>query len=753
MSILPPMPLNTPRRWALATLVLGACIQRTPVSQVSATGGAGNAATSNTAATAFGSVSGESVLGTQGLKAFELQGDVGKVELTTIKVEGQPFTEALRPQITQASGSDWSVQLQAKSVAPIEAGDMLLATFYLRSEKPQDGGATETSFVFELAHAPYTKSVTYPVQANGDWSKVQVRFVAHEHYGAGEAQMIFRLGYEPEAFAIGGISVENFGKKLAFSALPASEAQDRKREFRPGPPVRLEPIEGGELAFEIAPSKVIGRISPYVYGVNSQNAAGLNVSVRRMGGNRQTAYNWELNASSAGSDYRHVNDDWPCTTLGFKNCNEPGAQFLDFVEGNRKAGIDSIVTLPLVDYVSADKSGEVKEAEKAPSKRWNRSYLVKNKPFSLTPDLTDKAVYQDEFVHFLVERLGKADKGGIRFYALDNEPALWPSTHPRIHPEKTTYQEIVTRSEALAAAITKEDPSALVLGGMAYGWSEYLSLQDAPDSKDWNSKSGGTYIDFYLASMKRLEEKAHRRLLHVFDVHWYPEVKGTKRITETDISAKTVAARLQAPRSLWDPAYQEKSWIGDSWGKPIRLIPWLEERIAQNYPGTKLSMTEYNYGAGADVSGGLAQADVLGIFGREGLFMATYWGNGPGTGDLPPYIAAAFKLYRNYDGKGGTYGDTAVTATTDPAKASVYAALDSKRPNVLTIIAINKDQRARYAGKITLQGNAKYGSARAYALDKSGPQVREAQALEIKDNVIDYQLAPLSATLFVCEKR
>ena len=58
---------------------------------------------------------------------------------------------------------------------------------------------------------------------------------------------------------------------------------------------------------------------------------------------------------------------------------------------------------------------------------------------------------------------------------------------------------------------------------------------------------------------------------------------------------------------------------------PIELIPRLMKKIADHYPGTKLSISEYNYGAGGDISGGLAEADVLGIFGREGLFAATMW--------------------------------------------------------------------------------------------------------------------------------
>ena len=40
---------------------------------------------------------------------------------------------------------------------------------------------------------------------------------------------------------------------------------------------------------------------------------------------------------------------------------------------------------------------------------------------------------------------------------------------------------------------------------------------------------------------------------------------------------------------------------------------------ANFYPGTKLAITEYNWGGLDDINGSLAQADILGIFGRERL--------------------------------------------------------------------------------------------------------------------------------------
>jgi mannan endo-1,4-beta-mannosidase len=279
-----------------------------------------------------------------------------------------------------------------------------------------------------------------------------------------------------------------------------------------------------------------------------------------------------------------------------------------------------------------------------------------------------------------------------------------------------------------------------------YGWGEFLNLTDAPDAAE-NNKKYDRYLDFFLAEAKRLEAKHGKRLVHALDVHWYPENRGSKRITEKDVSPKTVAARLQAPRSLWDPEFIEKTWIGDSLGKPIRLIPWLLERIAERYPGTKLTMTEYNFGAGEHISGGLAQIDVLGIFGREGLYMANYWGDGAGNTVLPPYTQAAYRLYRNYDGKNGRFGDTAVAATTDNAKASIYAAVDAKK--ALTMIVINKELHTAFAGKIHVAG-ADCKSADVFVLSGAEPTIRPMPAVAVKDDQLEYRLPPLTATLFVC---
>ena len=142
---------------------------------------------------------------------------------------------------------------------------------------------------------------------------------------------------------------------------------------------------------------------------------------------------------------------------------------------------------------------------------------------------------------------------------------------------------------------------------------------------------------------------------------------------------------------------------------------------------------------------------MLGIFGREGLYLGNYWGDGPGNGDLPQFILAAFKMFRDYDGKGAMFGDTAVAASTDLDKASIFAATDGKKANTLTIIAVNKELRTSHQGRISIKDGG-FTKARVFTLDGSSPDIRAQAGIEIKGGQIAYRLPPLSATLFVCEK-
>lgn len=509
------------------------------------------------------------------------------------------------------------------------------------------------------------------------------------------------------------------------------------------------PLAAADLEILVLADQIVGPISPYVYGLNTNGHEGTGATLRRLGGNRMSGYNWETNDSNAGRDWKHTSDNWMCGGhLKFQGCESHGSMLLQFVEQNREAGMESLITLQMAGFVAADRSGEVGEDEAAPSKRWKEVLFRKQGKLSETPNTKDNAVHMDELVYFLTRKLGTSDKGGVKFYNLDNEPALWSETHPRIHPKKAGYYELVNKTEALGANLLKIDPKAMLFGPVLYGWQAFLTLQEAPGFEKINEQFG-SFVGFYLDQMKALEERHGKRILHALDLHWYPEAKGGgKRITEGDTSDGSVMARVQAPRSLWDPDYVEESWI-TQWstkGKPIRLIPWMRENIEKYYPGTKMAFTEYDYGAGSHVSGGIAQADVLGLFGREGVFAACYWS------DLKPYNRAAFRIFRDYDGKGSTYGDTALSAAVeDVSRASVYASKSTKDTGKLWILVLNKDLQEPSNTTVSVKNGGTFTKYKAYGFDGDSPDIQSLKDGVVKEGRFTVSLAPLSATLFVLE--
>jgi hypothetical protein len=498
-----------------------------------------------------------------------------------------------------------------------------------------------------------------------------------------------------------------------------------------------------DLTFRIDSSQARRFIYATVYGTNSGDWSGRAryLTLGRAGGNRLTAYNWETNASNAGSDWFHQNDDF----LG--GGNTPGEAMRRPIEAAFAAGASMIMTIPMAGYVAADKNGggDVNQTPNYLNVRFKRSLPRKGSAFSLQPNTGDGFVYQDEFVSWLESRFPGATERFARrlFFCLDNEPDLWASTHARIHPDPVRYDELLEKTLAMSAAIKDVAPHAFVFGPVSYGWNGYVNLQNAPDSG-----AKGDFLDWYLREIAREETRTGRSLVDVLDLHWYPEAQGGGvRITGTETSAAVVAARVQAPRSLWDPTYTETSWITQSsTGGPIRLIPRLNAKIDAQAPGKLLAFTEYNYGGGAHISGGIAQADVLGIFGREGVFAATLWEL---SGD-ERFHYAAFQMYRNYDGAGGAFGNTSISATTsDVARSSIYASVDAMHPERVVLVAINKHSAALTAG-IAVTHTRRFPRAEVYRLTSaSAAPVRAADATLAPNGTFQISLPAMSVTTLV----
>ncbi len=534
------------------------------------------------------------------------------------------------------------------------------------------------------------------------------------------------------------------------STTDTNTAGDTEPVVDVGTPVTPGDPGASDVKLTIRSDMGVKRISPLIYGTNgSPDPAKNRPTIVRSGGNRLTAYNWENNGSNAGSDYCFQNDR---TFVPPSGPNTPGYAVSPMLNEAKTRGNAAIVTIPIVDYVAADTNDNGDGGAGPPTcvgdvRKSGTDYLTtrfrQNKPakgaaFSTTPDLTDASVYQDEFVNWV-----KASWGSQKvIFSLDNEPDLWADTHAEIHPTKVGYDELVKRNTDFAKAIKAVWPDAQTLGFVSYGYAGYTTLQSAPDAA-----GKGDFTDYYLTKMKEAETAAGKRLVDYLDLHWYSEAReGSVRITDAgDGTAATT--RVQAPRSLWDATYKENSWIvNDVLHEAIKLVPRYLAKIAANYPGTGLSFTEWNYGGGNHISGAIATADALGIFGREGVSVATIWFL-HGTEE---FTRAGLRTFTNFDGAGAKFGDTSISGvSSDDAVASVYASIDASNPSRVVLVAINKATSSKKAG-ITVAHSSVFSKAKVYVLQGTTPNIAPAADISaVATNAFNYAMPPMSVSVLV----
>lgn len=457
-------------------------------------------------------------------------------------------------------------------------------------------------------------------------------------------------------------------------------------------------------------------ISPHIYGMNFVDealAAELSLPVRRWGGNATTRYHYRYDTTNRASD-------WFFENIAEANDNPealPDGSSTDrFVEQDRRTGTDTVLTVPLIGWAPKARDGSCgfSVARYGPQQstdvwrpdcgngiRPDGTPVTGNDPHDTSVEIGPE--YVREWLRHLTTKYGTAAEGGVRFYNLDNEPDIWHHTHRDVHPTGASSAELRDQAYAIGAAIKEVDPTAATLGPVGWGWTSWdhsgLDQEVCGRTGCWANppdrpaRDGLPFTTWYLQQMRDYEEEHGQRVLDYFDMHFYPQAAGVAFGSGTDPA--TNALRLRSTRALWDPTYTDESWINTQ----VRLVPRMKELVAANYPGTKTAVTEYNWGALDHVNGALAQADVLGIFGREGLDLATLWA--PPGADQPG--AYAFRMYRNYDGAGGRFGDIGVRATSaDQEKLSVYAAQRGD-DGALTVMVVNK-AGVEQTSTLTLRG-------------------------------------------------
>jgi hypothetical protein len=356
------------------------------------------------------------------------------------------------------------------------------------------------------------------------------------------------------------------------------------------------------------------------------------------------------------------------------------------------------------------------------------------------------------------------------------------------HPVAASYDEMTNSGLATAKAIKTADATAAVSGPvMDYWWDYFYSKKDiesgwssGPCWQPWSNPvdrvahGGVPFIEYYLQQFAAASATANTRLLDYLDLHTYFAATYNGSGVGLAVAGDTgdQQARLNSTRAFWDPTYTDPSFAQPNYvtdanytascSTPLQapqVIPMMKAWVAKDYPGTKTAITEYNWGGQENINGAVAQADILGIFGREGLDLGTLWGPPDPTSQIPGLMA--FEIYRNYDGNNSVFGDQALSSTSaNQGQLSVYGALRSA-DNAVTIVVINKTY-GTLTSTLSLPNLTPNGTAKAFLYSNANLNAIVAQpavtvtppaAGSTTSSIANYSFPAQSITLFVVPKK
>jgi hypothetical protein len=498
-------------------------------------------------------------------------------------------------------------------------------------------------------------------------------------------------------------------------------------------------------------------ISDLIYGVAFASTAdlkALNAPLNRSGGDNMTDYNWKVNAQNLDFDWYFESYPQPSAT--------PGAEADTFVTDTKAARAFPMLTVPLIGWVAklgpnrtvlsgfsvkkygAQCSVDPYDPDAGDGVRTNCSTDVTgNNPNDAY--IADSPFNEQYWISHLIKTWGTSAAGGVPYYLMDNEASIWFATHRDIHPigpHATEYRaKVISESSSIKALDTK----AKIVAPEEWGWDGYFYSgydQQYAAAHNWSAfpdrtseESGMDYIPWLLSQWK-----AAGHPVDVVSVHFYPQ--GAE--FSNDVSTATQLLRNRSTRQLWDKNYTSESWINAK----VFLIPRLQGWVnTYYYPGTPVGITEYNWGAESSINGATTQADIYGIFGQQGLTLATRW-TVPAS-NTPTY--KAMQMYRNYDGAGSVFGDTSISAIVpNPDNLSAFAALRSS-DGAMTVMVINKVLSGATPVKITLANFATSGSAKVYRLTASNV-IQKLTALAWSGGELNDTEPAQSITLYVLAK-
>lgn len=470
----------------------------------------------------------------------------------------------------------------------------------------------------------------------------------------------------------------------------------------------------------------IKKISPYLYGRNIDKISDTSVEsdtaetnfinkvlesgihmMRANNGNNATRYNWRRKLTAHPDWFNNVYaHDWDITAK----------KVLD-----KMPGVDALYAFQLTGYAASSTDynfpdwnwkqehgsypsqtfdlaggGEVSDDGKTQTKAGDASLYNMKWPADSTVAIIPH--WKDEL---------KYDMSRFRYWSMDNEMDIWRGTHNDLDLPVTgdflveRYIDVAKKARAAWGDIKLTGPVV----ANEWQWCHIGAYNDESrpkiDGKEY------CWLEFFIKKVAEAQKSYGKRLLDVFDIHWYP--------TEKDYES-----RVNWHRVLFDTTYYYKGANGVrcasgtcDWsehdGKKeyrsyifVRINQWLEKYFGKDH-GITLAITETNLNDSDPMVTALTYASFLGTMQDNGVEIFTPWTWGDG-------MYETVHLFSRYG-----HPNRVQSTSSNDSLVSAYSSISNKGDS-LTVIFVNRAENNPQDVYLSLDGFKAENTANALTL-------------------------------------
>ncbi|MFG0249027.1 MAG: hypothetical protein ACF8OB_09090, partial [Phycisphaeraceae bacterium JB051] len=118
-----------------------------------------------------------------GVTQFKLNAKTEKAHVKMVPVTDQTFNRAIQATTLVRPAKAYELQVLCPIAQPVKKGDVLYATFWMRSLSSEDETGDGVSLLlFEKVGPPWNRSIQLPLTANSDWRQFKVAFASSDDY-------------------------------------------------------------------------------------------------------------------------------------------------------------------------------------------------------------------------------------------------------------------------------------------------------------------------------------------------------------------------------------------------------------------------------------------------------------------------------------------------------------------------------------------------------------------------------------------